>query len=30
MAIVVPPHSRIVAGTHLLNPSDEALSVTLS
>lgn len=29
-AIVIPPHSRIVAGTHLLNSSDESLSVPLT
>lgn len=28
-ATVVPPHSRIVAGTHLLNSSDEMVSVPL-
>jgi hypothetical protein len=29
-AIVIPPRSRLVAGTHLLNSSDDALMVTLS
>jgi hypothetical protein len=27
---VVPPHSRIIAGTHLLNTSDEMLSLSLT
>jgi hypothetical protein len=30
IAIVIPPRSKIVAGTHLLNPSDEPRSVPLS
>jgi hypothetical protein len=30
IAIVVPPRSRIVAGTHLLNPSDDLREVPLS
>jgi hypothetical protein len=30
VAIVIPPRSKIVAGTHLLNPSDEARSVPLT
>jgi hypothetical protein len=29
-AIVIPPHARIVAGTHLLNTGDEDLSVPLT
>jgi hypothetical protein len=29
-AIVIPPHSRIVAGTHLLNTGEDALSVPLT
>ena len=29
-AIVIPPRSKIVAGTHLLNPSDETRSVPLT
>jgi hypothetical protein len=30
VGIVIPPHSRIVAGTHLLNPGDEMLSLTVA
>ncbi|NVB77124.1 MAG: hypothetical protein HOV81_01900 [Kofleriaceae bacterium] len=30
VAIVIPAHSRIVAGTHLLNTGDDALSVDLA
>lgn len=30
MAIVIPPHSRILSGTHLLNSSDAPLSVSLN
>ncbi len=30
VAIIIPAHSRIVAGTHLLNTGDEDLSVALS
>ena len=30
VAIVIPPHSRIVAGTHLLNPGDEMRSTSRS
>ncbi|MBX3155385.1 MAG: hypothetical protein KF773_05265 [Deltaproteobacteria bacterium] len=30
IAIVIPPRSRIVAGTHLLNPSDEPREVPLA
>ena len=29
-AVVIPPRSRLVAGTHLLNSSDDALEVSLS
>jgi len=30
VGIVIPAHSRIVAGTHLLNPSDEMLELTVA
>lgn len=30
VAIVIPPHSRILAGAHLLNRGDQALSVPIS
>ncbi len=30
VGIVIPPHSRIVAGTHLLNPGDEMLELSVA